>query len=173
MRLTYRITFYDYWHAGSGLSAGARADSTVLKDVDGLPYLAGKTIKGLTREMAELLDETKFKECFGSEGVDIAECYFSNATIVKDVANEIISNGLQEKLYDTIASTAIGDNGIAIDNSLRTIEVVVPVTLEGYIDDVPDELVEDLSKSLKMIKRIGLNRNRGLGRCEFSIKETR
>jgi CRISPR/Cas system CMR subunit Cmr4 (Cas7 group RAMP superfamily) len=57
MMLKYSLKFYDYWHISSGLSAGARLDSTVIKDDHGLPYVAGKIIKGLSREMAELLED--------------------------------------------------------------------------------------------------------------------
>ncbi len=36
MTLKYELKFYDYWHISSGLSAGAKLDSTVIKDSDGL-----------------------------------------------------------------------------------------------------------------------------------------
>ena len=55
MTLNYTLTFFDYWHLSSGLSAGAKLDSTVTKDNDEIPYAPGKTIKGLVREMCELL----------------------------------------------------------------------------------------------------------------------
>jgi len=173
MDLKYKIIFLDYWHTSSGLSAGAKLDSSVAKDSDGLPYLSGKTIKGLVREMANLLDDGSFiKKCFGEEGVDMGECYFSNATLnkdKKDEKDEIVSNNLQDNLYSVIASTKM-ENGIAVDDSLREIEVVIPISLYGEILDIDShEDKEKLLKALKMIKRIGLNRNRGLGRCE--IKE--
>ncbi len=157
MTLKYTLTFFDYWHLGSGLSAGAKLDSSVVKDSDGLPYAPAKTIKGLVREMVVLETlEINF----------LHQCYFANATIKKDEKNEIISNKLQNNLYDVIASTKI-ENGIAVDDSLREIEVVIPLTLYGEILDVPKEDCDKLKQALKMIKRMGLNRNRGLGRCEF------
>jgi len=179
MRLKYKIKFLDYWHLSSGLSAGAKLDSTVVKDRDGLPYLSGKTFKGLAREMAELLENEIFiKKCFGDEGIEMGSCYFSNATLNAEITKEIKDNALQERLYDVIASTKIGQKeqkgetkGIAVDNSLREIEVVVPVTVEGYIDDLPSKYKEQMIQALKMIKRMGLNRNRGLGRCEITVKE--
>jgi len=166
MDLKYKITFLDYWHTSSGLSAGVKLDSSVLKDSDELPYLSGKTIKGLVREMAEFLDDGSFiKKCFGEKGVDMGECYFSNLSLEKNSKQEIVSNNLQDNLYSVIASTKI-ENGIAVDDSLREIEVVIPITLYGEILDIDSQ--EDkvkILKALKMIKRIGLNRNRGLGRC--------
>lgn len=171
MTLKYEVKFLDYWHLSSGLSAGAKLDSTVVKDKDGLPYLSGKTLKGLVREMAELLKEESFvKSCFGDEGVDMGICYFSNATLPSTISKEIKEHNLQERLYDVLASTKIGEKDIAVTNSLREIEVVVPISLEGYIDDVPTEYKEQLIASLKMIKRMGLNRNRGLGRCEITVE---
>ena len=183
MSIKYEVEFLDYWHLSSGLSAGAKLDSTVVKDKDGLPYLSGKTLKGLSREMAELLDNEAFvTECFGAEGVEMGVCYFSNATLNDEIAGEIKEHNLQERLYDVIASTKIGSedkfkNGkqiekkdIAVDNSLREIEVVVPLTLEGTIDDVPTQYKEQMIQALKMIKRMGLNRNRGLGRCNITVE---
>lgn len=196
MTLKYRLIFLDYWHLGSGLSAGAKLDSTVVKESDGLPYAPAKTIKGLVREMALELDldcgflnrcfgftSDKEDKCYQKEpilkdksGKQIyTKCYFANATIKESEKKEILSHKLQENLYDIIASTKIGEKnkpneteGIAVDDSLREIEVVIPLTLYGEILDI--ETQDDYNKlhqALKMIKRMGLNRNRGLGRCTF------
>ncbi|MCF6173236.1 MAG: RAMP superfamily CRISPR-associated protein [Campylobacteraceae bacterium] len=179
MRLKYKLEFYDYWHHSSGLSGGAALDSYVVKDSDGLPYVAGKTIKGLVREMAEIVGECAFiNRCFGGSSDDKDRCYdkeqknkegichFTNADIKDDEKDEIVSNSLQSYLYDVIASTKIED-GIAVDDSLREIEVVKPISLYGEILDVEEKDMENLKNALKMVKRLGLNRTRGLGRCEF------
>lgn len=160
MNLQYKLIFLDYWHLSSGLSAGAKLDSTVVKDKDKLPYASGKTIKGLVREMAEEFGEIEF----------LHVSYFSNATICKAQRDEIVSNNLQDNIYNVIASTKI-ENGVAVDDSLREIEVVIPLALYGEIRDIANENIEVIKKSLKLIKRIGLNRNRGLGRCKFEIVE--
>jgi len=171
MTLTYELKFFDYWHLSSGLSAGAKLDSSVTKDDNQIPYASGKTIKGLAREMAQLLyDDSFVKRCFGEEGIDNGRCYFKNAQLSKIEKEEIISNKLQNHLYDIIASTKI-ENSIAVDDTLREIEVVVPLTLNGKILDIEKEDYEKLKQSLLMIKRMGLNRNRGLGRCTFIIGE--
>ena len=163
MTLKYKIQFLDYWHLSSGLSAGAKLDSTVTKDDDDIPYASGKTIKGLVREMIELeTSNIKF----------LHQCYFTNASLDETTHKEIKTNKLQNNLYDVIASTKI-ENGIAIDDSLREIEVVIPITLYGKILDVTDDDYQNLVKSLKMIKRMGLNRNRGLGRCNFIVEDTK
>jgi len=183
MILKYKLQFFDYWHLSSGLSSGAKLDSTVTKDNDNIPYAPGKTIKGLVREMALEYDCEFLNRCFGvtSDKNDKCYdkkvkntqgyCYFTNATLDDNTKKEIVSNNLQDNLYDIIASTKIGDDGIAVDDSLREIEVVIPFTLEGEILDIANQDdYEKLEKSLKMIKRMGLNRNRGLGRCKFEVE---
>lgn len=173
MTLKYTITFLDYWHIGSGLSAGAKLDSSVLKDSDDMPYIGGKTIKGLVREMAGFFEDSDFESnCFGKEGVEMGTCYFSNATVSPTVKEEIVSNKLQDNLYDEIASTKIDSKGMSVDGSLREIEVTIPITLDGEIEDVPKTYSDKMSQALKMLKRMGLNRNRGLGRCEITVEVT-
>lgn len=51
--VTYRLKFYSEWHCGSGLGAGADVDALVVKDKNKLPYVPGKTMKGLIREAVE------------------------------------------------------------------------------------------------------------------------
>jgi len=165
--MKYSITFYDFWHLSSGTSAGPSMDSLVVKDSDGLPYLPGKTLKGLVKEMVELLDNTKVKIIFGDEGSKIANSYFSNATLDEDTSSYLINNPtLKKHLFDKVTSTQIGENGIAVDKSLREIEVVVPLLLSGTIECEDEELI---TQALGMIKQIGLNRNRGLGRCKIEV----
>ena len=165
--MRYKLTFLDYWHLGSGLSAGAKVDSSVVKDADGIAYVPGKTLKGLLREMAELVDITFVSTCFGEEETQQGECYFSNATLEPSVHGYIRENHLQENLYDTLSSTKITENGIAENGSLREIEVVVPLVFYGEITYCKEP--EKMEKTMKMLKRMGLNRNRGLGRCTFEV----
>ena len=66
-------------------------------------------------------------------------------------------------------STKIDENGIAEEHSLRKIEVTVPLILFAEISDLPAEYSPQMEKCLKFIKRLGTNRNRGLGRCNISI----
>lgn len=51
--IRYTIQFYSPWHCGSGLSAGADLDALVTKDKSKMPYIPGKTLKGLIREAVE------------------------------------------------------------------------------------------------------------------------
>ena len=74
MRIDYSIEFFSYWHCGSGLAAGADVDELAIKDGDGLPYVPGRTVKGLLRDAAESLaragavDGAFIPEVFGEIG---------------------------------------------------------------------------------------------------------
>ena len=175
--IQYKIEFYSNWHCGSGLAAGADVDALVVKDADGLPYVPGRTLKGLLREAAHALyGETDLTaSIFGISGEEeVPECgdrtgqaFFGNAVLVEKDA--VLADGLVPYLFQTFASTAIDESGIAKDNSLRRIETVVPCTLAGSIRNVPDGGKELLEKAMQMVKRMGTGRNRGYGRCKITI----
>lgn len=171
--IQYKLAFHSDWHCGSGLSAGADVDALVVKDADGLPFVPGKTIKGLVREAMTYcgVDDEAIKAAFGvpspdkGEGARSGQLFFGNATLSD--AKAVKENGAQRFLYRQIANTAIGENGVAKDHSLRKTEVVVPCELTGRILGVSEEMRLPLEKALKLIKNMGLGRNRGLGRCSF------
>ena len=183
--INYKIEFFSCWHCGSGLSAGADVDALVIKDKNGIPFIPGKTIKGLLREAVEEIlysgvedahsvDEL-IKESFGlfidKNNFRKGSMFFTNAELSPSLQSKIQTVQLEKYLYTSIASTAIEENGIAKDFSLRKIQLVVPCELYGTIMNVPDNMEEILAKGLKFIKRVGVNRNRGLGRCSLSVIE--
>ena len=43
--LFYKVTFLTWWHCGSGQAAGPDVDELTIKDVDGLPFIPGRTMK--------------------------------------------------------------------------------------------------------------------------------
>lgn len=184
MQIKYTITFLSDWHAGSGLSAGSEADAVVIKDKNNLPYLPGKTIKGLLKDafydiidvQPTLIDKTKIDQYFGYENTDkkgtiAGTLFFSNAKLPSIEAGEITKE-LSEFLYHNLASTTINDNGIAKAGSLRTMEVCVPLILEAEIDGIAKEDIPIFEIAFKYLRHLGVNRNRGLGRCKFTIKTT-
>lgn len=199
MNIKYKVEFFTDWHCGSGLAAGADVDALVVKDPQGLPYIPGKTVKGLLREAAE--DIIRFRsgkdnkldtdrrrlaiEAFGyfdgkseTDGVrpemTRGTAYFTNASLPEEEQAAIVAGSLQPYLFRIISSTAIDDNGIAVDHSLRRTEVTVPCTLEGEILNLPDneEFRKIITDALSYVKRLGQNRNRGLGRCAFTVAES-
>ena len=168
--LTITIKFYDYWHCGSGNTGGNEADALVVRydngKKKGLPYVPAKTLKGLMREMADIHNDCDVKKWFGKEGSDNgAETYLTNGDIVDDIVDDNIPF-----LFKIFKNTAL-ENGIARDNSLREIEAVIPLEVQATFSGVTadDTQLEALENAICSIKRIGLGRNRGMGRCEVSV----
>lgn len=194
MNIHYKIKFFSDWHCGSGLSAGADIDLLVIKDQKtNLPYIPGKTMKGLIREAVEEIEKlscldpqsekgetseigkSASKKVFGyfdkESKAEIGLSFFTNATLSEGLQNAVVANNLSNYFYQSVASTAIGDNGVAKQHSLRRMEVAIPCELEGAILNVPDDLVNIIKDGLFFIKRLGQHRNRGLGRCQITIEE--
>lgn len=176
------ITFLSDWHCSSGLGAGAETDNEVIKDKDGLPYIPGKTIKGLLRDAMEEIREVKedffevdINQIFGNRTENEkaetmpGNLIVSNATLKAGEKNAIKDQALTDFLYRHVASTAIKEQGIAKDKSLRVTEVCVPLQLTGRIDMSAD-YTDDVAKAMKWIRRLGSNRNRGYGRCIIKFK---
>jgi CRISPR/Cas system CSM-associated protein Csm3 (group 7 of RAMP superfamily) len=186
-RINYKITFLSDWHAGSGLGSGADSDAVVIKDADNLPYLPGKTIKGLIKDslldikevQPEMVSKDFIDKYFGSEIKDEKEkvlktipgsLFFSNAALPIAERNESMG-AVSQFLYRNIASTAIDKtSGVAQQSSLRTMEVCIPIIIEGYIAGLDKDALPTLEMGLKMLRHLGSNRNRGLGRCTIELK---
>jgi CRISPR/Cas system CSM-associated protein Csm3 (group 7 of RAMP superfamily) len=192
--ITYQIAFFSYWHASSGLAGSTYADLLVNKTREGLPYIPGKTLKGLLRDAAEsirllgsgLISDAFVVDVFGQhpkkdeKGNEIesptleGKAFFTNATLSANLSSNI--QAYEKKfLFDVLASTAINEKGTAKEGSLRQLEVTVPLTLYASIEQFPavDGYEQQLEYCLQWIKRMGMNRSRGLGRCEFSIYPNR
>lgn len=181
--LNLKIKFFSPWHCGSGLSAGADSDSVVLKDSNGLPYVPGRTLKGLLREAVEEYAafaglSVDFDRAFGKAAdasfgsVPIkGEMFFTDAVLSQRETAAIVANRVEKMLYVNKAATAIGDNGIVKDGSLRTIETVIPCELYASVMHVGEDIAAVMERSLGLVKHIGTGRNRGLGRCQLSIEK--
>lgn len=186
--INYSIELFDYWSTTAGLSGGALADSLCIKDPNGLPYLPGKTIKGLMREATSELSDTEselftpafINNVFGEierhpndklagTPTKVAVSFFSDATLEELTAQEIIKTDLKQQLFEYLASTAIESNGMAKDGSLRRIEYALPCTLYGSVYNVSSEYRTQLVHCANFVKRLGYNRHRGFGRCKITI----
>jgi CRISPR/Cas system CSM-associated protein Csm3 (group 7 of RAMP superfamily) len=150
-----------------------------------MPYVPGKTVKGLFREAVDNYCQWSnaiydTNASFGwlvkheNDTVPRKEgtLFFSNATLFSEEYQTIVSHHAQSFLFRHVASTKIDEEGITKEHSLRQIEVTVPCALKGIIMGAEDsQTLELLQKGARLIKRMGLNRNRGLGRCKFTVKE--
>lgn len=189
--IAYQIEFFSYWHASSGLAGGAYADLLVNRTREGLPYIPGRTLKGLLREAAETINHFDTElvtrdfilDVFGQvpDEKDMeeeratleAQSFFSNAYL-SDHLQKVIPQEQISFLYHVLASTKINEQGVAADGTLRQLEVTIPLVLLATIEQFPDKpgYEQQLNYCFQWIKRMGLNRSRGLGRCQFSIIQT-
>lgn len=185
----YTITFFSEWHTGSGLTSGSDLDALVLKDKDGLPFIPGKTLKGLLKGAAIDINEIKgvnsteddfITEVFGyfdgkeklqSEVHTKGKAYFTDAGLSAGLKAEILDhkNTMTPFLFRSMASTAIDESGVAKKRSLRKMETCIPLCLEANIMFLDDAYIERMEECMQWIKRMGLSRHRGLGRCKFEI----
>ena len=151
---TYKIQFQinNYWQAGTGYGGGALVDSLVNKDINGLPFLPGRTIKGLMRDAVSRVEQwghipEEATHCFfGSlpleDGITRLETEPGAIAISDAVLPEEMTKWLshpenaeiRQGLFKQISSTAINpETGCAIDKSLRAIEVTIPLTLTATL----------------------------------------
>lgn len=163
--VVYKVEMYSDWHCGSGLASGADADAVVVKDKDGLPYVPGRTLKGLVSEAMDVI-------C-GKENSLPSGMFFSDAVLQDDLRERIVSESLAPFLYRNVSATKMTKEGVNEEGSLRTVEVAVPCIMYARILDVPEGNLDRLKNALKFVKRLGYNRHRGLGRCGLSfVSET-
>lgn len=185
MNIRYKLEFFSYWHCGSGLSAGADVDLLTIKDEEDLPFVPGKTIKGLLRESSETLAslapdkypaQDEIEKIFGktNDGSSMFQgcAFFSNAEFPKEDKDFMLRKGYVRSLFTSVSTTAIDENGIAKEHSLRRTQVALPCVLSGEILNLPDGCGKLMADSMAFVKRLGANRNRGLGRCRFTITKT-
>ena len=187
--MEYTIDFYSNWLIGSGMGGGSK-DGIILKDDDGLPFIPGKTLKGLLRDA--------YKECGFSEENEIelfghrkhkldkneknpkneqGKLYFSSAYLQKDLRSHLNNNKvLINGLFTSKTSTQLDNHKQAENHSLRKIEVCIPLELEASITPLfsEKEIYKDyqkhLEKAFKMLKLLGEKRYRGIGRCIVKLK---
>jgi CRISPR/Cas system CSM-associated protein Csm3 (group 7 of RAMP superfamily) len=186
--IIYKIQFHTFWHASSGLSGATYADLLVNKDENEFPYIPGKTLKGLLRGAAqsifslhpELVSKEFIEDVFGEKPrqkaldeetpTKEALSFFSNATL-SSLLQESIGKPEKDLLYQVVTSTKIDKSGQADNGSLRQMEVTIPLTVYARIEQFPDKegYEKELQTCMQFVKKMGLNRSRGLGRCQLTI----
>jgi hypothetical protein len=155
-RMIVRLEILSYWHAGTGRGGGAGLDAVVERDGDGLPYLPGRTLKGLLRHAAACLvgwgasgwSDEVIPTLFGSPAPSAAApvvggrhgtfpgCLTVDSARLPDPERQVLrgQTSLIAGLFATLPATAIdADTGAARDESLRFIEACVPLALVSEI----------------------------------------
>lgn len=185
--LRIALDISSYWHAGSGHAGPGDIDAAIVRDRHQLPYLPGRTLKGLFRDAAELWhawNPGSFDPAlmFGSEEGTTEQppgkLHFSDASLPSEFTSwgDSLDPGKRDVfqgLVEVIASTAIDENGIAQDHSLRKLEAAIPMSLEASIsweEGGPDDATISrwLGDIATLIRRLGSHRHRGYGRCTIT-----
>lgn len=199
-RCLLTVEFRDYWHIGSGRGQGKHLDAVVDKDTEGLPFVPGRMLKGLLRDAMRRLEawgntgvasddaDVSTRELFGGEDAGLSTptrhdtspgfIFVGDARLPEDLRcwlSQTDQISQRQSLYRQIFSTAINEaTGGARENSLRGIEVVIPVTLSAHLEiqgKSPDAVITRIKRALPLIQAVGAHRSRGLGRAHLSLVE--
>lgn len=198
---TLNVEIQSYWHPGTGRGSGFYLDAVTHAGPDGLPRLPGRTLKGLLRDALWRAEQWQWPQVpqgttwalFGSRDKhrdsetgdanlsDPGLLRVGDACLPTEVAAYL--SGTKEGralilgLYREHFSTAIEPStGVAKARSLRGMQVIVPLTLEARISEVPGPQVqagwrETLEAVLPLITAVGAHRTRGFGRARLNWKE--
>ena len=198
-KLNLSIALQNVWHIGTGKSSGHHLDALVEKDGHDLPLISGRMIKGLLRDAVNRLEtwghfsatETDVvKTLFGDSGF-VAEgeprnktqggCLrFGSATLPPQLSQWLSQEGqqtLRQGMYQDLYSTAIeARTGVAKKYSLRGIQVTIPMSLQTSIIEIKATdlaWMEIIEKALPLIRAVGANRSRGLGRSVWTVQKSK
>ncbi len=182
---------------GRGDGVAGLVNAEVEHDEYGMPYLRGRTLKGLLLEEADnlifALDQmgqaAQWKaiklKLFGPPGASLereAILHIGDARLPEDLRRLVI-DGIKAQRYtptEVLESlttirrqTAVNANGAADDNSLRAVRLILRETyFEATLTFVQEPAPEDLaflSACAKALRRAGTGRNRGMGWLRTSL----
>ncbi|MBP5586642.1 MAG: hypothetical protein J6Y92_09855 [Lentisphaeria bacterium] len=179
--IRYELEFFSAWHCGSGMSGGNDADYVPVLDHDGLPFVPGKTVKGLFHEAAETLFDADFvgrvfgvsdsRDVSGPQNASAGAAIWSNAALPEKTRRTILKQKQNDLLQINRYFIRIDEKGQTEEKSLRRGEFIVPMTLAGTIRGLEEADADKLVECMGFIKRLGLQRSRGFGVCQFRLVE--
>lgn len=182
-----RITVKSAATFGRGDGVAGLVDREIEHDSNGLPFLRGKTLKGLLAESAEnvvfaLKNETKWREAkdalFGKPGRgtdELGSLHIGDALLPAGLrfalkqeldAGDLTPEDVLYGLTGIRRQTAMNAFGAPEHATLRSMRVLLPgVILEAefQIDDVNDDQLSLLTAACLDLRRAGTGRNRGRG----------
>lgn len=200
MRLT--IELLSDLCVGTGEGSGGAVDTETASDEYGIPIIPGKRVKGLFREAAEeLVDHgiaspEDVNTVFGVPGEMESDVYFGTLypagyrqvrALLEAMKRDrngwtaYAERAWVQRFYTTVRTqTAINEDGVADENTLRSSRVVCQKCKNGHENQIFEGNVE-IPKAMKkkheellnwcarMIRHIGINRTRGYGnvRCHL------
>lgn len=179
--------FLSPWHTGSGFGEGAHLDAVPVKSPSGLPYIPGRSVKGLLREAVQLaedcgqVDGGTTRTYFGSRDPDLSRygsesglLQVTSATMGADMEDWAKKNKTAvEQIYTVLAATRIDQQGLADDQTLRKVEAALPVALMAEVEYLAtdSDWLKPLRIAAPLIRQAGTRRHRGLGRVQVVIEE--
>ncbi len=206
-----RLDILDWWHCSAGRGLRSGINTLVIRD-SGLPYVPGRTLKGLLRDVMRQAEA--FSACHAADGTvlvplgstDILLGRAAGASAEDDASGVVeqrfgsqpgllrvdsavlpdawrrwarTTDGVRmlEDLGETLHRTAIDADGQVIPNSLRTLEVMPPMTLDatlvfqGAADPWADQggWRQIVAAALPLLRSVGTGRTRGLGRLTATL----
>lgn len=184
-RRTLEIRLLDTWHVGTGQGRGSHLDAIVARDVDGLPYVPGRMLRGLLRDAVDALEQWGHvsagtaRRIFGSESQDASSasgCIGVSDALLPEAERELLGHpqqgALRAGLFLSSYQTAIElASGTADAGSLRGVELVVPLTLHAQIEltgQAASTAWDTLTQALPLVRAIGAMKTRGHGRAALA-----
>jgi hypothetical protein len=189
---TYKLTLALESDAtfGRGDGMAGLVDSEVEHDIYGMPYLRGRTLKGLlAEECANILfaldDQTSrwdnaAQQLFGRPGSaieDKANMRVGNASLPSDLRAAIVAGAEAGKYTKTDVlesitairrQTAMDETGVPDPGSLRAMRVMLRQTVFEASLSFTEPPIQDnlalLAACVMALRRVGTGRNRGRGR---------
>ncbi len=155
---------------GSGFSSPGGADIGVQQREDGYPFLQGSTLKGLLRESLENLFAWRGEgDCAPLLG---AQDWHGEHSERRIFLTDLQLQSPPEEVadcYSTRNFTAIGEDRLVKEGSLRTAQCIVGGHVFQGILECNEKDFPTLEEGFSAIKWLGTLRNRGFGRVKFSL----
>lgn len=197
--LTVRIKNTSPLILSTGESDSSYVDNQMAFNEYGFPYFSARRFKGLVvesvTEVKKMLDLSNFtapipspERVFGTP-FNQSVCKFSDIMIQNYSENKEYMEWLEQKSGEEInreriihaitsirQQTAITENGVSKDNSLRTIRILNPgYIFEGQVEidwtSAPENTEILLVLAIQNLHHAGLNRSRGFGEIECTVEQ--
>lgn len=187
MNATIVISFDSEWLVAGGDSLLGTADMAPLRDAEDLPFLPGRTIRGVLREAVAIIDDCRnldesegwAKRLFGqrlsgaeAEGRTYSEgvVRVGSGVLAAEIADHCRTAEVKRDLFSSIRRTALDEARVAKRHSLREMEVCIPgLTLLADISALAFQDLEVLGFACGLVRSLGHGRSRGLGRCRMKL----
>lgn len=173
---------------GSGKSS-TLIDADVEFHKSGFPFIRARTLKGLLKESVEEVCEIEnipetpnvLDYLFGTSGrneisakLRFDNLYIHNWENLKSQVRhaKLTSSQIINHYTNTLQQTAIDENELAKDTSLRTYRVLKQnIIFEGILEVNGNQYEDLLNKAIINLRYAGTRRNRGLGRIRLDKTE--